>query len=129
MSFQIDNQNYNPYKQVQQPTMGLNGAPNVQIDTEKVKENIKNSDNIVTVAAQNEEKGKTAAITAGVWFALSKAMDKFNKHCATTTVDGKSTSLLQKIQEKSQDLGNKFDSSKVGKSSENIFGKFTKFRD
>ncbi|MCQ2790016.1 MAG: hypothetical protein MJ229_06545 [bacterium] len=127
MSFQIDNQNYNPYKQVQQPAMGLNGNPNVQIDTEKVKENIKNSDNIVTVAAQNEEKGKTAAITAGVWFALSKAMDKFNKHCATSTVDGKSTSLLQKIQEKSQDLGNKFDSSKVGKSSENVFGKFTKF--
>lgn len=110
MSYPI-NQKINPYQQQQlqqqQVAMGLNSPQLQNVDVETIKQNvgdtIENSNNIVTQAANQEQKDQQMKmlLSLPIWFGISRAMERFNKACATK-VDAngqliKDSSLLDKV--------------------------------
>lgn len=121
MSFSV---NQNEYQQ----SMGLNRAQ-IADNTQKISQNIQNSNNIIVNGADEHKDNPTllTAVTVPVWLAISKAMERFNKSCATTIVNGKETSLLHKVQDFSEKIGTKFDSSKIGKKINKGSNKFSNF--
>lgn len=119
MSYPI-NTKINPYQQQQlqqQPQMGVNTPQLQNVNADSIKQGVnttvENSNNLVTQAAEKENPALLWGLTLPLWFGISKAMEKFNKACATRT-DGKAN-LLDKVRDFGDKVGGKFEGEKFKK--------------